>query len=296
MTIGNDKLAKHWCNLAYNKRDELPLKQKLILNHLHAYYYSMPDEEISYLKQFLELDKLNPTYWYMLGLVYYLKLHDYENAIMNFEKALEIHKKWEIDFRNPWIYACLGESYHQINDHKKEKEIFELGLRIFPEYGRIIQHQAVCAFSQGDTKQAEKLVREFKSVRKNKDQWSDSRILSRIGNIYEEASFFDEAEDHYRQAFKLDPQNAERINALAWFLIENDVNENEGLELIQKAVEHKPDNWYYLDTWGWGLYKQGRLEEALKILKDAWELRPFYDHEGYHHIQEVERAVAKQIN
>ena len=74
MVIGNDKQAKFWCNVVYDRRDELPIKQKLMIDHLHAYYYSMPSEEISYLKQFLEIDPLNPTYWYMLGLVYYLKL------------------------------------------------------------------------------------------------------------------------------------------------------------------------------------------------------------------------------
>ena len=27
-----------------------------------------------------------------------------------------------------------------------------------------------------------------------------------------------------------------------------------------------------LDTWGWGLYKQGKYEEALKILQQPWKL------------------------
>jgi class 3 adenylate cyclase/tetratricopeptide (TPR) repeat protein len=296
MVIGNDKQAKYWCNMVYDRRDELPIKQKLMIDHLHAYYYSMPSEEISYLKQFLEIDQLNPSYWYMLGLVYYLKLQDYENAIINFEKALEIHKKWKSDFRNPWIYPCLGDSYHKINDHKKEKEFYELGLDIFPKNARIIQRQAICALSQGDLKKAEILISSYISLRKNIDMWPDAQIRSRIGNIYEEAGILDTAEMNYRQGLKLDPSNPERINALAWFLIKNDINANEGLELIQKAVELRPDNWYYLDTQGWGLYKLGRHEEALKMLKDAWEIRPFYDHEGYQHIQEVEKAISIQNN
>ena len=61
-------------------------------------------------------------------------------------------------------------------------------------------------------------------------------------------------------------------------------------------MELKPDNWNYLDTKGWGLYKQGGYEEALKVLKDSWNLRPKRHHEGYQHIQEVEKAIASQNN
>ena len=63
---------------------------------------------------------------------------------------------------------------------------------------------------------------------------------------------------------------------------------------IQGVNLFSGDNYSFLDTRGWGLYKQGRLEEALKVLNDSWDLRPLYDHEGYQHIQEVEQALASQ--
>ena len=86
------------------------------------------------------------------------------------------------------------------------------------------------------------------------------------------------------------------MHDLSWLLINKDINVKEGTELAQKALDIEPDNWYYLDTRGWGLYKQGRVEEALKVLKDAWEIRPIYDHEGYLHLQEVEKALTSQNN
>jgi tetratricopeptide (TPR) repeat protein len=293
LTMGNDKLAKNLCNMANKKRHELPLKGKLILDYLNAYIFETPNEQIKYLKQFLEIDELNPTYWELLGLAYY-KMNQYKDAAICFEKALEIHKKWGINFRNPFICHWLGESYHKINEHKKEKEVYELGLSIFPDHPRIIQRQAICALSQGNTDSADDFITKYKSIKKNKSLWPESRILSGVGYIFTEANLFDEAESSYRQAFKLDPGNPSRMRDLAWFLIDNDINVNEGLELVQKALELKPDNWYYLDTKGWGLYKQGRYEEALKLLNDSWDLRPSYKHEGYQHIQEVEKTLASQ--
>ncbi len=291
---GNDNLSKKWCNMAIEKRGELPLKEKLMLDHLNAYHFETPDEEIRYIKQILELDELNTTYWYLLGFVFYQKLQDYKEAVVYFERALEIHKKWGTNYRNPWIYVCLGNSYHHINEHKKEKEIFELGLTLFPDYARIIQLQATCALSQGDTENANELISKYKSIRKNKNLWPESRILSSLGYIYSEANIFDEAERSFRQGLKLDPRNPSRMNDLAWFLIDNDINVNEGVDLLQISLEIRPDDWYSLDTKGWGLYKQGRYEEALKVLTDAWDLKPRYNQQGYERIQEVKKALANQ--
>ena len=294
MVSGNDKLAKHWCNLAYKKRDDFSLKGKLLIDQLNAYYFGTPNEEIKYLRQILEIDELNSTYWFLLGFAYYLKLQNYEDAVINFEKALEINKKWGTNFRNPWIYWYLGDSYHQVNEHKKEKEIYKLGLSVFPQETRIIQQQAICALSQGDTEAANDFIAKYKSISKNKNQWPESRILSGIGTIYTEANIIAKAEICFRQALTLDPVNPSRIHDLAWFLIDNDINIDEGMDLVQKALKERPDDWYYLDTKGWGLYKQGRYEESLKVLNDSWELRPFFDHTGFLHIQEVEKALAKQ--
>ncbi|MEA3461129.1 MAG: tetratricopeptide repeat protein, partial [Bacteroidota bacterium] len=230
-----------------------------------------------------------------LGLAY-TKMYQYNDAAIYFEKALEIHKKWGTNFRNPFIYHWLGRAYHKINEHKKEKEVYELGLSIFPDHPRIIQHQAICALSMGNTDKADDFITKYKSIRKNKNLWPESRILSGVGNIYEEANLFDKAELSYRQGLTLDPGNPSRMYDLARLLIDNDINVNEGVDLIQKALESRPDNWYYLDTKGWGLYKQGRYAEALKVLTDAWDLRPRYDHEGYLHIQEVEKALTNQNN
>ena len=295
LTSGNDHLAKNLCNSAYKKRDELPLKGQLTLDYLNAYIFETPNDQIKYLKQFLEIDELNPTYWKLLGLAYN-KMYQYKDAAIYFEKALEIHKKWGTNYHDPWIYHWLGNAYHQINEHKKEKEVYELGLSIFPDHIRITQYQAICALSQGDTKSANEFISKYKSINKNRNLWSESRILSGVGYIYTAANLFDEAETIYRQALQIDPRNPASMNDLAWFLIDKDIKINEGMDLIQKALELKPDNWYYLDTKGWGLYKQGRVEEALKVLTDAWDLRPKYSKGGYERLQEVKKALSSQNN
>ena len=290
---GNYDQAKKWCNMANSKRHELPLIEKLKLEHLNAYLFETPDEQIIYLKQILNIEELNTLYWHFLGQAHSFQ-NQYKDAVICFEKALEIHHSWGNNYRNPWNYLLLGKSYHKIGDHKREKEAYELGLSLFPDYVWIIEKQAICALSQGDTDKADNFITKYKSILKNINLLHEARILAGVGFIYSEANLFSEAEIYYRQALKLDPGNPSLMSDLAWFLIDSDINVDEGLDLIQKALEIEPDNWNYLDTYGWGLYKQGKYEDALKVLTDAWPLKPRYDHEGYLHIQEVEKALVSQ--
>ncbi|GAI66980.1 unnamed protein product, partial [marine sediment metagenome] len=41
-----------------------------MVDYLNAYIFESPNDQIKYLKQFLEIDELNPTYWKLLGLAY----------------------------------------------------------------------------------------------------------------------------------------------------------------------------------------------------------------------------------
>jgi hypothetical protein len=45
-------------------------------------------------------------------------------------------------------------------------------------------------------------------------------------------------------------------------LIETDKNVNEGLELVDKALALSPDNYGFIETKGWGLYKAGKYKQA----------------------------------
>jgi len=86
------------------------------------------------------------------------------------------------------------------------------------------------------------------------------------------------------------------MHDLAWFLINNDIDVNEGVDLVEQALELDPENPYYLDTKGWGLYKQGMYDEALQNLNDSWDFRSAYEHEVYQHIQAAEKALIEQNN
>jgi tetratricopeptide (TPR) repeat protein len=117
-------------------------------------------------------------------------------------------------------------------------------------------------------------------------------ISSGIGVIYSESGQFEKAEAYYRDAIKQDPDNPYWTHEFSWFLIDNEIDIEEGLELAEGILEKLPEYWPSIDAKGWALYKLGRSEEALKLLKDSWDLKFAYSHNGYLHIQEVEKALA----
>ncbi len=87
---------------------------------------------------------------------------------------------------------------------------------------------------------------------------------------------------------------------LGRLLIDNNINVEEGMEYIQKALDLSKESEAFLDHpnmlsgLGYGYYKQGKYEEALQALKQAEEKMTFYNHTLHQRIQEVEQALASQ--
>jgi len=289
---GNDGLAKQWCRRAYSRREEASTEGQLLLDQLNAYFFETPHEEIQYAKQLIRMDEFNPMYWHVLGMAHY-KLFEYEDAAKSFKRAMEMHEEWGTYYGNLFLYILLGDTYHKLGEHEKEAEVLELGRRLFPEAVIMLQYQIICAMSHGEIEDAEQMIFEYKSMRQNIFHCTEAMIATGIGVIYSEAGLQKEAESYYRKAIEEEPKNFRWKNELAWFLIDKDVNIVEGLELVEEVLDYAPEYWPALDTKGWGLYKQGKYEEALILLKDSWDLKPAYSHTGFLHIQQAEAAMEK---
>ncbi len=69
--------------------------------------------------------------------------------------------------------------------------------------------------------------------------------------------------------------------------------------LLIKHLKLSPDNYLLSRYKGWGLYKQGKYQEAFEILQKSWDLRmknAIYDHEAFLHLEAAKKAVANQKN
>jgi len=147
----------------------------------------------------------------------------------------------------------------------------------------------------GDTTKANEYISKYVSLRKD-NSVSAAVIATNVAAIYYEASVLNKAEQFYRKALSLELEKPGRLYNLAYFLIDNNINIEEGLKLADKALESSPDNYVYLDCKGWGLYKLGKYKEALNLLEKSWKMKPIYSHAIYLHLEEAKKAAADQKN
>ena len=286
--------GKEWCIKYYRKMDIMTMQQQLWANYFYAWYFKTLNEAIKYLEKLKEIDDQQPIIYYSIG-DSYLEILQYDKAIPEFEKALEIYKKWDIKPLWSANYSELGVAYHKTGQYKKEKELYKKAEKDFPYNSDLINQYARLAITEGDTVTANRYFEKWISILRGQSL-SESQIAVQLGNTYAFEDVPDKAEEYYQKALSLEPENPLINNILAYFLIDKDRNINEGMELIEKALKLSPENYNYLHTEGWGLYKQGKYQEALELLQKSWDLRPIYRHRIFLHLEAAKKAVANQKN
>lgn len=99
-----------------------------------------------------------------------------------------------------------------------------------------------------------------------------SKTLFYIGYLYFLAKNTASVEKFLKQALTHEPVYPPTYNLLAYHYAQIDKNLDEALTLAEKALNIEPDNYYYLDTKGFILFKLGKREEAIKSLEMAQSL------------------------
>ncbi|KIT16641.1 tetratricopeptide repeat protein [Jannaschia aquimarina] len=94
------------------------------------------------------------------------------------------------------------------------------------------------------------------------------------GIAYERTDRFDLAEPDFRRALELNPDQPLVLNYLGYSLVEERIKLDEALDMIERAVEARPDDGYITDSLGWVLYRLGRFEEAVAPMERAVQLTP----------------------
>ena len=94
------------------------------------------------------------------------------------------------------------------------------------------------------------------------------------GICYERSKQWAKAELDLKKALELFPDQPHVLNYLGYSWIDQGVKLDEGMEMIKKAVQQRPDDGYIVDSLGWAYYRLGNYEEATKQLERAIELKP----------------------
>ena len=94
------------------------------------------------------------------------------------------------------------------------------------------------------------------------------------GICYERSKQWPRAEADMKKSLELFPDQPLVLNYLGYSWVDQGVNLDDGMRMIQRAVEQRADDGYIVDSLGWAYYRIGNYDEAVKHLEHAVELKP----------------------
>ncbi len=122
------------------------------------------------------------------------------------------------------------------------------------------------------------ILREAKLYQEAFDLFSEglARLPGNVGLLYARALTAEKIErvdvtfSDLEQIIKLEPNNAQALNAYGYTLVDRTDRTQEGMQHIQKAYQIQPDDPAIMDSMGWAHYRLGNHQEALKYLRMAF--------------------------
>ena len=94
------------------------------------------------------------------------------------------------------------------------------------------------------------------------------------GICYERSKQWPQAEADLKKALALFPDQPNVLNYLGYSWVDQGINLEEGMAMIKRAVQQRPDDGYIVDSLGWAYYRIGNFDEAVKQLERAVDLKP----------------------
>jgi Flp pilus assembly protein TadD len=122
-------------------------------------------------------------------------------------------------------------------------------------------------------------------------------IHFQMGALYDKMGDFDKMAAEMTEVLRLNPNHADALNYLGYSYSERGIRLEEALKLIQKAMELKPNMGYITDSLGWVYYRLGDYQKAATELEKANQLTPddstITEHlaDSYVKLSRVEKAV-----
>jgi len=137
-----------------------------------------------------------------------------------------------------YFFLHLGGSYEQTARFDKAAEVFQKGLKAYPDSHEIMNYLAYMWAEQGEN--------------------------------------LDEGEKLSQKALSLDPANGAYLDTLGWIYYMKG-QDTKALEYIRKALRYIPDDSTVIEHLGDVLAKQGKLTEAIEQWKRSYSIDPSND-------------------
>ncbi|MGH6717818.1 MAG: tetratricopeptide repeat protein [Alphaproteobacteria bacterium] len=94
------------------------------------------------------------------------------------------------------------------------------------------------------------------------------------GIALERSKQWPRAEADFLEALELEPDQPYVLNYLGYSWVDQGINLDRALDMIESAVDQRPNDGFIVDSLGWAYYRLGDYPEAVRHLERAVELEP----------------------
>jgi tetratricopeptide (TPR) repeat protein len=249
---------------------------------------SNPVEMIGIIDEILSLDPESGIFWFYLG-NQRQALNEYQLAIDAYRKSFQCYA--ESSTRPPvQLFEYMGYCHHMLGYYRQEMKVYLEGRSRYPDNPALIGRQAVCFYSLGNSREADKLLEQYHSYWKNKGV-AEADILHSLGLLFMDSKNL-KAERYFRKALELDPEDPEKQLSLARVLITRRIRVGEAMDILTDLYKSEPDNPLVLHIYGWGWFVLEDYARALEYFQAADSLYTEYNHHLNLHLKMSERFLA----
>jgi tetratricopeptide (TPR) repeat protein len=208
----------------------------------------------------LKIDPENVNVLNSLG-VCYADLGDFEKALLQFEKAINISPEEVMAWYN------TGLTYKLMKNNEKALQFFLKAEDLDGKIFEVAFQTGKIYFELGNPKEGKKYYQ--KAIDLESDNGPNYRFL---GECYAGLDLIDEAIGAYKNAVKVNPNDAHSLSALGNLFDKKGENPEIAMVFCRQSIEISPENGLFRNRLGSLYLKQNRLDEAILEFEKANEL------------------------
>jgi len=165
-----------------------------------------------------------------------------------------------------WEQFLLIEN--SMRNYQELYEESEQAIKIYPERPTLYMLRGISASELKKYDIAIKALEKGLSLLKNDNQLK-IQFYSLIGDSYRSMGLNRKSDKAMEIALEIDPGNTILLNNYAYYLSERSHKLKKAFKMSSKCIKAEPVNSTYLDTYGWILFKMGKINEAKMYIEKA---------------------------
>ncbi len=183
-------------------------------------------------------------------------------ALESYHRAIELDPTHYSIWEEVVILEYEFQKYYELySDCKK-------AIEIFPTKGKLYLLAGVSANQLKKYSEAIEIL-ELGKEYSGKNQELKAEFYAQLGQAYFKNKQHKEANESYENAINLAPTNQLNLNNYAFYLANEKMHLDKAEKLIKEVLTVSPNDYHFLDTYGWILFQQGKYSEALSTFQSA---------------------------